>query len=131
VRETASVGDLSSTRQSLLRIPRGRHWAGSAPSQLLFERAFELYGRLRAVSSGNSEGFRRLVVDKKCQFIIATHAPALLDEFRDQPEAILLFRRGPNGSIVRPLTKVPDLVKALDRTKPGEMLASGFFNDGF
>jgi predicted ATPase len=77
------------------------------------------------------ELFRKLVADKKCQFIIATHAPALLDEFRDQPEAILLFRRRPNGTVVRPLTKVPELMGALEKTKPGEMLASGFFNDGF
>lgn len=72
---------------------------------------------------------RRMVQERHCQFIIATHAPALVNEFRDEPEALLLFRRGAHGTEVTPLSDAPKLVEALDRVNPGEMLADGFFND--
>jgi predicted ATPase len=72
---------------------------------------------------------RRMVQERGCQFVVATHAPALLNEFRDEPEALLLFRRGEHGTQVTPLSEAPKLVEALDRVNPGEMLADGFFND--
>jgi predicted ATPase len=72
---------------------------------------------------------RRMVQEKGCQFVIATHSPVLLSEFRDEPEAILLFRRGEQGTLVTPLSEVPRLVDALRKADPGEMLSNGFFND--
>jgi predicted ATPase len=72
---------------------------------------------------------RRIVEQQGCQFVIATHSPVLLRELRDEPEAILLFRRGDKGTKVTPLSEVPHLVEALDRSDPGEMLENGFFND--
>jgi len=75
--------------------------------------------------------FRQIVRDRGCQVVLATHSPVLLDEFRDEPESILLFRRGDQGSLVKPLTEVPRLIDALRDAQPGEMLANGFFNDPF
>jgi hypothetical protein len=75
------------------------------------------------------ELLRRMVQEKGCQFVIATHSPVLLTEFRDEPEAILLFRRGEQGTLVTQLSEVPRLVDALRKADPGEMLANGFFND--
>jgi predicted ATPase len=75
------------------------------------------------------ELLRRMVQEKGCQFVIATHSPVLLSEFKDEPEAILLFRRGEEGTRVTPLSEVPRLVDALRKADPGEMLANGFFND--
>jgi hypothetical protein len=66
---------------------------------------------------------------QQCQFVIATHSPILVNELRDDPEAILLFRRSEQGSVVTPLSSVPKLVEALHETEPGELLANGFFND--
>ena len=75
------------------------------------------------------ELLRRIAQQKGCQFVIATHSPVLLTEFRDEPEAILLFRRGAEGTLVTQLSEVPRLVDALRKADPGEMLANGFFND--
>lgn len=75
------------------------------------------------------ELLRDVGAKRGCQFIIATHSPVLLDEFRDEPEAILLFRRSEQGTVVRPLAEVETLRDALEKTRPGEMLASGFFNE--
>ncbi len=75
------------------------------------------------------ELFQRIVEKQQCQFVIATHSPILVNELRDDPEAILLFRRSEQGSVVTPLSSVPKLVEALHETEPGELLANGFFND--
>lgn len=75
------------------------------------------------------ELFRRVYTSKKCQFVIATHSPIFLNEFRDEPESILLFRRGPEGTLVTPLSERPKLVDALHTNTPGALLADGFFND--
>lgn len=75
------------------------------------------------------ELFRRVYTSKKCQFVIATHSPIFLNEFRDEPESILLFRRGPEGTLVTPLSERPELVDALHTNMPGDLLAGGFFND--
>lgn len=71
---------------------------------------------------------RRAVEERGCQFVIATHSPVLLNEFRDEPEAIVLFRRGENGTRVKPLSEIPELIEALAKSDPGAMLADGFFN---
>ena len=73
--------------------------------------------------------FQRIVERQQCQFVIATHSPILVNELRDDPEAILLFRRGEQGSVVTSLASVPRLVEALHKAEPGELLANGFFND--
>lgn len=75
--------------------------------------------------------FRRLVQERGCQLVIATHSPILLDQFRDEPEAIVLFQRGEKGTQVRRLSDDPKLVAALDKAEPGLMLANGFFNEPF
>jgi predicted ATPase len=75
--------------------------------------------------------FLRIVHEKRCQIVVVTHSPALLDRFREMPEAILLFRRGDYGTRVKPLNEFPALVDALHDAEPGEMLANGFFNEPF
>jgi predicted ATPase len=85
------------------------------------------------------ELLRRLARDRGCQFVIATHSPVLLNEFRDEPEAILLFNRSKSGTRVRKLSDVPDLAATLaerdagdsgdGRPSPGLMLQDGFFAD--
>jgi predicted ATPase len=75
------------------------------------------------------ELFQRIVEKQQCQFVIATHSPILVNELRDDPEAILLFRRSEQGSVVTSLAEVPRLVEALHKAEPGELLANGFFND--
>jgi predicted ATPase len=77
------------------------------------------------------ELLRKLQDERGCQFIIATHSPVFIDEFRDDPDAILLFRREQDGTVVRRLTAVPRLCEALGKTNPADMLASGFFNEPF
>ena len=78
------------------------------------------------------ELFRTIVYERKCQIVITTHSPVLLHEFRDEPEAILLFRRDEvKGTRVNPLTDFQGLMEAL-RTReadPGDMLTNGFFNE--
>lgn len=76
---------------------------------------------------------RRAHHERGCQFVIATHSPALLDHFRDEPEAIVMLRRGENGTEVRQFSEVPTLVEALRQhdAGPGEMLVNGFFNEPY
>lgn len=77
------------------------------------------------------ELFRTIVYERKCQLVVVTHSPVLLHEFRDEPEAILLFRRSETGTRVNALTHFPDLIEALTTRKadPGTMLVDGFLND--
>jgi predicted ATPase len=74
---------------------------------------------------------KELVAAKGCQFVIATHSPVLLNAFRDEPEAILLFRRSETGTKVKRLEDVPELKAALQSSPPGDMLEHGFFNQAF
>lgn len=74
---------------------------------------------------------KELVSAKGCQFVIATHSPVLLNAFRDEPEAILLFRRSETGTKVKRLEDVPELKAALQSSPPGDMLEHGFFNQAF
>jgi predicted ATPase len=75
----------------------------------------------------------RTAASSGTQIVLATHSPTLLNSFRDDPEAIVLFRRGENGTQVRRLLDVPRLKEALEQYNagPGELLADGFFNDPF
>ena len=82
---------------------------------------------------------RRLNAERGIQFIIATHSPVLLNEFRDEPEAILLFSRRKHGVRVRRLSDEADLMESLTSDDPGSpassapqpglMLQDGFFNE--
>ena len=106
------------------------HAIDAAPGALIFVEEPELSVHPRRLGD-LMELFRRLASERKCQFVIATHSPVLLNELRDEPEAIVLFRRGEQGTRVRRLSDLPDLVEALNKSNPGDMLANGFFNDPF
>jgi len=73
---------------------------------------------------------RTLVSERGTQFIMATHSPALLNVFREEPDAILTFRRSSTGTVVRRLSDMAELAETLERADPGEMLANGVFNEG-
>ena len=72
---------------------------------------------------------RTIVQQHQTQFIMATHSPALLNQFRDEPDAILTFRRGSRGTVIHRLSDMKDLESTLARVDPGELLANGFFNE--
>lgn len=80
---------------------------------------------------------RAVVRQRGCQIIMTTHSRVVVDRFRDEPEAIVLFRRGENGTEVRRLVDLPKLMEALDRADPykradpGDMLENGLFNEPF
>ncbi len=80
-------------------------------------------GRLRHLV----ELMRKAVSSHRCQIVIATHSTVLLNEFRDEPDSILLFRRGAGGTEVTPSVEVPSVVAALRESSPGEMLETAFF----
>lgn len=71
---------------------------------------------------------RRAVNERRCQFVIATHSPTLLNEFRDEPEAIVVLRRGEHGSVASTLRDDPLLMRALDEhdATPGELMVNGY-----
>lgn len=75
------------------------------------------------------ELLRKAVLEVGCQFVLATHSTILLREFRSEPEAVLLFRRGLEGTDVTALSELPKLVGALEDSHPGDLLADGFFNN--
>jgi predicted ATPase len=75
------------------------------------------------------ELLRTLVHERQVQFIMATHSPALLNLFRDEPEAILMLRRETEGSTIHRLSDAHALTETLKRADPGEMLANGVFNE--
>ena len=74
------------------------------------------------------ELMRKAVTEHGCQIVMATHSPVLLNEFRDEPESIILFRRGARGTEVKRCTEVPAIVKALRQSMPGELLETAFFD---
>ena len=74
---------------------------------------------------------RDIVRERECQFVIATHSTVLLNTFRDEPEAILLFRRSETGTRVRRLSDVPELLTALQQTPLGDLLETGAFSAAF
>ncbi|MDY7226747.1 AAA family ATPase [Hyalangium rubrum] len=72
-----------------------------------------------------------IVRERGCQFVIATHSTVLLNAFRDEPEAILLFRRSETGTRVKRLSDVPELLDMLQKTPPGDLLETGAFSTAF
>jgi predicted ATPase len=72
-----------------------------------------------------------IVRERRCQFVIATHSTVLLNAFRDEPEAILLFRRSDTGTRVKRLSDVPELLEMLQQTPPGDLLETGAFSAAF
>jgi predicted ATPase len=106
------------------------HAIAASPGQMLFieEPEHSIHPRrLRELV----DLLKELVAAKGCQFVIATHSPVLLNAFRDEPEAILLFRRSEAGTKVRRLEDIPELKAALQSSPPGDMLEHGFFNQEF
>ena len=69
-----------------------------------------------------------MAADRKCQFLIATHSRVLVDEFRDEPEAILRFRRTKDGTCIERASDLPALLDALRASTPGDLLQSNLFN---
>jgi predicted ATPase len=71
------------------------------------------------------------------QIIMATHSPVVVRRFGEEPESVVLFRRGRQGTEVRRLTEMPALMgllrreDACERGDPGEMLENGWFDDPF
>ncbi|MFI5299244.1 MAG: AAA family ATPase [Polyangiales bacterium] len=72
--------------------------------------------------------FRRVATKQKCQIVLATHSPRLLNEFRDEPESVVIFRRTATGSVTRKLSELPKLAKLLRDQDPGSMLEMGLFD---
>lgn len=60
------------------------------------------------------------------QFLLTTHSPQLLNEFRDHPESILVLERTEkDGTTARPLSEFPDLEDSLQRLSLGDLWFSG------
>ncbi|MGC9983487.1 MAG: ATP-binding protein [Polyangia bacterium] len=74
------------------------------------------------------ELIRRMVAEYECQFLLTTHSRVLVDEFRDEPDAILRFRRTKDGTLVQRASDVPALLEALESSTPGDLLQSNLFN---
>ena len=72
---------------------------------------------------------RTLVRERRTQFIMASHSPALLNLFRDEPDSVLLLHRAADGTKIRRLSDAEDLAESLSRADPGELLANGAFNE--
>lgn len=68
--------------------------------------------------------FRRMS-QRGTQVVLTTHSPLVLDEFRDEPDSVLLFDRDADGSHVRKLTDVPDWEKSLQGKPLGDLWYSG------
>jgi hypothetical protein len=75
-----------------------------------------------------AELIRTMVAEYGCQFVFTTHSRVLVDEFRDEPDAILRFRRTDDGTVVERASDVPALLEALESSTPGDLLESNLFN---
>ena len=112
-----------------LSAPEGALMLVEEPEQSIHPRRLHQYVDL----------VRLIARERKCQFVLSTHSPVLLNEFRDEPESILLFRRGQHGTRVQRLSEERDLMESLSRqdagepgdgrATPGLMLQDGFFTD--
>jgi predicted ATPase len=60
------------------------------------------------------------------RFILTTHSPVLLDEFRDHPESVLILERDENGTTATQLASRPEWVKELRDVSLGDLWYSGF-----
>lgn len=59
------------------------------------------------------------------QFLLTTHSPVLLDEFRDFPESVLILDRQNGGTRAQPLSDLPDLQAQLRDVSLGDLWYSG------
>ena len=59
------------------------------------------------------------------QFVLTTHSPVLLDEFRDFPEQVMIVDRDDRGTKVTPLVGMKDVLSELRRVSLGELWFSG------
>ena len=59
------------------------------------------------------------------QFLLTTHSPVLLDEFRDYPESVLILDRQDGGTRAKPLTELPDIQAQLREVSLGDLWYSG------
>jgi predicted ATPase len=59
------------------------------------------------------------------QFVITTHSPVLLNEFRDFPESVLILDRDGAGTHARQLSALPNLEEKLRDVGLGELWYSG------
>lgn len=71
---------------------------------------------------------RRIRRERDCQFVIATHSRTFIDQFRNEPDAILRFLRTPSGTRVDRVSDVPELMRALEDAPPGDLIEANFFN---
>ncbi|HVE83299.1 MAG TPA: ATP-binding protein [Myxococcales bacterium] len=62
---------------------------------------------------------------KGTQFVLTTHSPILLNEFRDFPERVLLCERDGEDTRVKRLSDVPDYEAAVNGTALGDIWYSG------
>ena len=59
------------------------------------------------------------------QFLLTTHSPLLLNEFRELPEAVIVLERSGDGTSARQLSELPDLEAALKDVSLGDLWYSG------
>lgn len=65
------------------------------------------------------------VANEGSQFLITTHSPVLLNEFKDHPEAVLIVERDEQGTHVSQLSQQPDLEEQLRNVQLGDLWFSG------
>jgi predicted ATPase len=65
------------------------------------------------------------VANEGSQFLITTHSPVLLNEFKDHPEAVLIVERDDQGTHVSQLSQQPDLEEQLRDVQLGDLWFSG------
>jgi predicted ATPase len=65
------------------------------------------------------------VASSGAQFILTTHSPVLLDEFRDYPESVLILDRTDAWTRVQQLSELPDVQAELRDVSLGELWYSG------
>lgn len=59
------------------------------------------------------------------QFILTTHSPVLLNEFRDYPESVLILDRDDSGTHAKRLSELPDVEAQLKDVQLGDLWYSG------
>jgi predicted ATPase len=74
------------------------------------------------------EFLREIVHTRHTQCIVATHSRVVIDEFKDEPDAILRFSRTPSGTRVERVSDIPALVEALAASTPGDLVETNLFN---
>lgn len=59
------------------------------------------------------------------QFILTTHSPVLLNEFRDYPESVLILDRDDAGTHAKQLSELPDVEAQMKDVQLGDLWYSG------